>query len=298
MLDIETRGDYHISYREETMKKTMLVAILCFGLALSASAASFSIKVNGGANLLFGGDYNKIVDGLNHPMYGPLPMSVSGEIKKLSFALDFGAEFILNFSDRMGLGLGVGYLTATNESSITASIMILSESFTITPSVSAFPITLNFHYNLPFSPTFRATVTAGPGLYIASFNFENHFVVPFILTDVTETFDAGTKLAVGVQGGLGLEYDITPSVSITFDVLGRLASLSDLVGTHALSGMILGITGSVSAQNHTFWYFEENGQPQYSIQQNPPSGAGRINVREASISLSGLCAMIGVKVDL
>lgn len=280
------------------MKKAIAVIILCLSLSVASFAMSFAIKVTGGPNFLFGGDYNKIAEDANHPMYGPIPLSVSGEIKKLSLAWNFGAEFIMNFTDRLGLGLGVGYLTASNDSSLTASLMIISESYNYKPSFSVVPITLSFHYSLPLSRSFRAHFSAGPGLYLSQFKFQNHYIMSMLLTDVTETFDSNTRLFVGAQGSLGLEYALSPRVWITLDVVGRLAQMDNLSGTHTFSGMLLGITGNVSFDNHTFYYFETNGGAQYAIQDHLPSGADVTNAHTASFSLSGVGAVVGVKINI
>jgi opacity protein-like surface antigen len=280
------------------MKKALIIVLLCLSLSAAAYSMSFSLKLTGGPNFLFGGDYNKIAEDANHPMYGPLPMATAGEIKKLSLGWNFAAEFIVNFGDNMGLGLGVGYITASDDSSLTASIGPLSESYNYQPSVSVIPIVLSFHYSLPISSAFTVQFSAGPGLYISSFDFSNHYVFPLALTDLTETFDPNSKVFFGGQAGLGLEFAVSPSVSLTLDVLGRLANLSDFAGTHTLSGTLFGLTGNVTANNHMFYYFEEDGQAHYAIQANLPSGAGVISARAASISLSGLCTMIGVKINL
>ncbi len=281
------------------MKKALIVVILCLSLTVVAFSMSFSIRVNGGPNFLLGGDYNKIVEGANHPTYGGIiPMATTGEIKKLSLGWNFGAEFIMNFNENMGIGLGVGYLFASNDSSLTASLGPISETYDYKPSASVIPVTLSFHYSLPLGRVFRAHFSAGPGFYISSFDFENHYVVPIFITDLTETFDPRTKVFLGVQGGLGLEYAVSPSVSLTLDVLGRLANMTDLDGTHTFTGMLVGITGSITFNNHMLYYLEEGGQAHYAIQANMPSGSGIINAREASVSLSGICTMIGIKINL
>lgn len=280
------------------MKKAFIGIILCFSLAVFGFSMSFSVKVNGGANFLLGGDYNRIAEDANHPVYGPLPMATSGEIKKLSLGWNFGAEFIVNFTDSMGVGLGVGYLTASNDSSLTATIGPLSESWNFKPSVSVIPITLSFHYSLPLSRVFSAHFTAGPGFYISSFKFENRYIMPLLFTDLTETFTPNTKVFFGAQGSLGLEFAMSPSVSLTLDVMGRLANMVNLAGTHEFAGMFLGVTGSLSFNNHMFYYYEDGGRAHYAIQADMPTGAGIINAREASVSLSGICAMVGIKINL
>jgi len=198
----------------------------------------------------------------------------------------------------MGVGLGLGFLTASNDSSLTATFGPLSESWNYKPSVSVIPITVSFHYSLPLGRVFSAHFSAGPGLYISSFKFEDRYVMPLLFTDVTETFTPSTKVFFGAQASAGMEFALSPHVSLTLDVLGRLANMVNLAGTHTFAGTLFGITGSLSFNNHMFYYYEEGTNAFYAIQANMPSGAGIVNAREASVSLSGICAMVGIKINL
>lgn len=281
------------------MKKAILGILLCLSLAAFGFSSGFSIKLNGGANFLMGGDYNKIIEDANaNPNILGFPATGTGELKQLTMGWNFGAEFIMNFTDEIGLGLGVGYITASNDSTLTASIGALSASWNYKPSVSVIPITLNFHYFLPIGETMKVNFSVGPGLYISTFEFDAHVVSTLLLTDYTDTFTPDGKLAFGFQGGLGLEIAVSPSVSLCLDVFGRMANITGPHGQHVLAGMILGFTGSVTGTNDTFYYYESGGQSFAAIQATLPSGAGVTNAREGSVSLSGVGATVGFKINI
>lgn len=281
------------------MKKAILGVVLCLSLAVFGFSTGFSIKINGGANFLMGGDYNKIITDANaDPNILGYPATGSGELKQLTMGWNFGAEFILNFTDEIGLGLGVGYITASNDSTLTSTIGIVSLSSNYKPSASVIPITLNFHYFLPLGDAFKFHFTAGPGLYLSTFEFDAHFISTLLATDYTETFTPSSLAVFGFQGGLGFEIAVSPSVSLCVDALGRMANISGLKGSHTLSGTILGVTGSISHSSDTFYYYEYGGRSFAAIQANPVSGTGISSAREASVSLSGICAMAGIKINI
>ena len=279
------------------MKKAILGVFLCLSLAVLGFSQGFSIKVNGGANFLMGGDYNQIVQGVNDFWHASSGVTVSSDLKKLSMGWNFGAEFIYNFTDQMGLGLGVGYITASNESTIAMSLGAATQSYTYRPSASVIPITLNFHYFLPIGDTMKIHFSAGPGLYISTFTFENQWELPILLIDLTQIFSPDGVKAFGFQGGLGLEIDLSPGISLCVDVLGRMANMSGLTGGWTVAGTIFGIPVSDSGTG-TLYYYESGGYPSGTIDDTLPSGSGISSAREASVSLSGVCALVGLKINI
>jgi len=279
------------------MKKALLGVLLCLSLAVFAFSGGFSIKVNGGANFLMGGDYNAAVEDSN-AFWQASAWTVGTELKTLNMGWNFGAEFIYNITEEMGLGLGVGYLTASNDSTLTASYSILSASYNWKPSVSAIPITLNFHYFMPIGETMNFHFFAGPGLYISTFNLDMHITCTLLDTNYDDNFESDSKLVFGFQGGVGIEFAVSPNISLCVDVLGRYANLSGLSGSHSLSGTLLGLTGSGTFTNHHFYYFEFGGVALPWVMDVAPSGGGITNAREASVSLSGVGAQVGLKINI
>jgi len=279
------------------MKKAVLGILLSLSMSVFAFSGGFSIKVNGGANFLMGGDYNAAIEDANAEWQASA-WTVGSELEKLSMGWNFGAEFIYNITDQMGIGLGVGYLMASNESTINLSSVGLTQSYTYKPSASIIPITLNFHYFMPVGDTMNIHFTAGPGLYISNFNFEDQWQVPLLLVDLTETFEPDGVMGFGFQGGLGIEFALSPNISLCLDVLGRMANISGLTGGATLAGTILGIPVSASETGITLYYYEYGGYSYLSISDTLPSGSGISNAREASVSLSGVAAQFGIKINI
>ena len=285
------------------MKKLFLIGILCLSLTAAGFSMGFSIKATGGLSLLFGGDYNAAVQGLNDYYNAITGVTVNSERSKLSLGLDFGAEFILQFTDSMGVGLGLGYITASNDSSLAAHYGVFGVSGNYKPSVSVVPFTLNFHYFLPLGSSLRLHFFGGPGLYLASIKYDSTviFTIGAIeLAKAVQTFTPDNKLAFGFQGGLGVEFGLSRNIALLLDVAGRYLSISSISGPGTLDGHE-GLIPFHIVGTGTLYYYERVASGTYygdlTVSDTVPSGGGLRNVREASISLSGVQFQTGVRIS-
>jgi hypothetical protein len=283
------------------MKRLVLAVILGLSLALGALATDFSIRATGGMNLLLGGDYNAALEGQND-WYNDIPGGIiNSEFSKLSTGFDFGAEFVVQFTDTVGLGLGTGYVSAANDSTLAAHFGTAGVSFGYRPSVSVVPLTLSFHYFLPLGSNLRLHFFAGPGLYFASVKLDSTLTVtigPVEEVGGDEEFRPDGKIAFGAQGGLGVEFGLSRGLALVLDVGGRYLSLSNLRGPATVDGH-QGVVPIHVSTTATLYYYETteagNTYADLAVDDARPFGS---NVRPASISLSGFRFLAGVRIDL
>ncbi len=284
------------------MKKLILIGLLCLSLTVGAFALEFSVKATGGMSLLFGGDYNAAVQGQND-YYKAIPLIVmNSEFSKLSLGLDFGAEFTLHFTDSMGVGLGLGYITASNDSTLAAHYGLIGASMNFKPSVSAVPLTLSFHYFLPLSSRLKLHFFAGPGLYFTSIKFDSTMIMTLGPIEVVRgdlKFTPDAKAVLGFQGGAGIEFGVSRSIALLLDVAGRYLSISNISGPGTVDGHDGLIPFHISATG-TLYYYENvlagNYYGDLTVSPTIPSGGGIANARAASISLSGIQFQTGVRI--
>lgn len=283
------------------MKKILVVLCLCCVLASYSFGAGFSLKLNGGMSYLIGGDYNDIIQGRTDYYNSLAGVTISSDLKKLNLGWNAGAEAIMLFTDSLGIGLGVGYISASNESTLSASEGMIALDDTYRPTISAVPITLNFHYFLPIGPSMNVHFFAGPGLYFGSVKFENEFSVPILATDIIESIKPDSQTAFGFQGGLGLEFGLSSNLFLVFDVQGRYVSFSELKGPWTMTGEVFGVPLNLSGTG-TLWYTEilESGtyNASWAVNSTQPTGFGYRNVRAASFSLSGVSAQLGIRIAI
>lgn len=284
------------------MKKLVLIGVLCLSLTVGAFALDFSVKASGGVSLLFGGDYNAAVQGQNDSASVVPLIVINSKLSKLSLASDFGAEFTLHFTDTMGLGLGLGYTRASNDSTLAAHYGLIGVSMNFKPSVSVVPLTLSFHYFLPLSSLIKLHFFAGPGLYFTSLKFESIMIQtlgPFEVVKGILNFTPDSKIAPGFQGGMGIEFGVSRNIALLLDVAGRYLSVSNFGGPATLEGHN-GIFPIHISANATLYYYEDvlagNNYGDLTVDVAMPSGFGIASARAASISLSGIQFQTGVRI--
>jgi len=231
------------------MKKSVVGVVLCLSLPGFAFSDGFSFKLTGCAQHIIGGGYNRIVQGKNE-LYRETPgTSVSSELENLSLGWSFGEELIYNFTDRLGVGLGIGYFAASNTSRL-AMIYGVSSPYPLnianrfSPSVSAIPVTLDLHYFLPIGDGWKLHFSTGLGLYYTIFDLETHYTVGYSSSaDLTEELYGFTPhgvTAFGLQGSLGIEIGLGSGISLCFDVLGRMVKAAGFEGPVSVKSSVGG----------------------------------------------------------
>lgn len=284
------------------MKKAIGVIVLCLSLSALGLADGFSLKATGGLSLLMGGNYNDAVAGLNAQLAAEAT-TVSSTLEKLSLGMTLEGELIYQFTENVGIGVGSGFISASNDSTRGGNVGIFDFTQTLRPTVTAIPVTLNLHFFLPLGPRANLHLFAGPGVYFSTIKLDDQYSVPLLTWNSTGAFRPESKTAFGVQGGLGLELGITPRLYLVVDAQGRWVNISDLVGTLTLTGTGPGgIPVNMAFNNLKFWYeeaeFVGTYYANYEITDVPPGGAGIRNVKDGAFSLSGVTFQAGFRIRL
>jgi len=282
------------------MKKILAGCLLCLSLSAWGFSSGLSLRLSGGLSYLTGGDLNRAIQSQNE-YYQAQFTTVTGEFQKLSFGLDFDAELVLNLSPSFGLGVGAGFLRASRENSIAPSLGSIGLTKVIDPSVSVIPITLSAHYWLALGPRLNLHISAGPGLYVSFFKFREQYDLPILIIDTDLTYSPKPAVTFGVQGLMGLEMGLGDSFFLTLDVVGRFASITGLNGDWTETGHSFGSPFTTSGVG-SLWSYEDKVDGTtfifYQVSSRPPSGSNLNNVRNASVSLSGVGARIGLRIKL
>lgn len=294
------------------MKEAITAAAILLFLVSSGFSQQSSITVSGGIGFATGGDLNKTIKGVSN--YRLDIFEASGELKPVNSGMNFNIEFMYHFNPNFGLGLGVGYFRgskASGPSSYTANIEIpgyltpatLASDYSITPTVSAIPITLNLHYFLPVGPKLNFDLYAGGGYYLTMLDFRSTEFASLTISDsalsLTEdfTFNA-TKGGPGLQAGIGFEFEVAPTVAIVFNAFGRYASVSGFKGKYTYKDRG-DVTLDESGSDYTFWSYDEKRDSkiytQYDFYNEETSGTDISNVKEATIDLTGFVATLGIR---
>jgi len=288
------------------MKKTELIFLGVVFVA-SAAFAGFSLKMTGSLVYIGAGDYNEAVRGRNNYIAVIASGSPEGSFDPLHFGERVDGELIWQFDKNFGLGLGLGNLRVSTNSSVkyryptTGPTLLFGGTTAITTKLRAVPIVLSFHYLAPLTRSISWTADVGCSLYLCAFDYRYDFVGGYSgAVDWTErqTF-AANKAALGIQGAVGLEIPLSQSIWTVIGVGGHLAKISDLRGdwTKVFNSPENRINGNGDDAYFTTWDRTPGNNVAYrdmafdnNIRSNQP------NYRKGMIDLSGFAITAGIRV--
>jgi opacity protein-like surface antigen len=293
---------------KDCMKKGMFIvfaSVMCVLLMTSTGLAQnpskkFTLKASGGYGSISGGDLTTIAGGLNEQLADIARLagaSASGEIKNAKWGPEFEGEFVYNFTERWGVGLGVGYIRKSVESGAQLRLgTYAGVSFDWEPVYKVIPVTLNGYYNFPVASKVNAYVKGGAGYYFATWDYKIRQENELLGITVWEENEGTAKdSGFGFQGGLGFAYSLSDSVALFLEGSGRFVNLKNWdvenVNRNALG---------TDSETGSFWYLEEYEEdtgkyyPSLELSDDEPSDPDNRNVRKAEISLSGIVFKLGV----
>lgn len=261
----------------------------------------FSLRVSGGYGSTTGGDFGRLVNGLNShladitTLYGG---TVTDELENVGWGSEFEGEVIFKPFPNIGIGFSVGSMRRTAKSKAEMKIGSPARiSFSWEPSYTAIPFKLSGYYYLQIAPKMHAYLAAGIGYYLAKLDFTNRvenqlYNVLQWEQDETQAKDNG----LGFHGGLGFEYTITKNIAFYGQGSWRYTYLNDWEANNTHSE-----DWGTQKDSGTFWYVEqfdqENGKyyPTVLISKEASLSPALRNVKKLEIGFSGIIFAAGLK---
>lgn len=284
----------------------MLTVLVVFFLIIPAfsqdSNKKFSIKFSWGYGNTSGGDIDSVISEINTLMAdlaAALDLTVTSQLASVNWGPELEFEGIFNLTERIGVGLGIGYIRRTDESVGQVELLPLARaSFAWAPRLTAIPILLSGYYTFPITSKLNAIFRIGLGYYFAKLRYVNRdetelLGISFWSQDEGEANDSG----IGLHGGFGFEYGISRTIAFFMEGTGRYANFKDW----DVDNISTNPFGS-SAQSGKFWYVEEwNSQtnkyyPSIELSTQSPTESGLRNARKLAIGISGIVFKLGVRV--
>ena len=266
-------------------------------------AQKFGIKFVGGLNYLSVGDINAGIKGyfdLRKDQAAEMPgISVEGDPSPLHLGFNFEISFMINLTPKWGIGLGVGYIRASNTSEI---ILQQPGGYEIRgshkPEISTIPIRLGIYYTLLRKEVVNVYLNAGAGVYFAEYSYD----LQPIATGEWAMYQTASASNIGFHGGVGVELKLAKKIAFILEGQARFAKIGSFNGTIKHAGYL------EHTEEGTLYYWEQifgvgkdsqiiGKYPQVYIRGNRPSGSHISNVRDATIDFSGFAFMAGIKFD-
>ena len=163
------------------MRKATVIGMLVLVLAAGAGDAwgGVSLKLALGANPWLGGDFNKIMRGMND-FYNEVWTTREGTMNALRPGLCGRVEIVFDLTPRIGFGLEASYERASASSAMKAATSYDPEYYTretlaLETKADSFPIFANIHYRFPPAGRLEIDAIAGAGLILTSLSMDESY---------------------------------------------------------------------------------------------------------------------------
>jgi len=280
------------------MKKILLAwVLLCSSTSLALPR--ISLKLTGGMTYFFDNDYIKGIRGL-YDYYLDSYAGVTGKFKPPRLGLDFGGEIAFSIRENLAIGFGASHLRCSRESEFGYQLPYFSSRDSLKPDIRLIPLTVNLHYYVPAGPRLKADWFIGAGYYMMKFDHDWSVATDFFSYHSDQTFHSD-KSNIGFQGGLGLEYEVSPQIALVFQASGRFIRFSNLQGDLTEKIGSLNVSWEDETTNGYFWFYRRNednsAYAQVSFSETKPSENEYSAIRKGILDLSGIAAGIGLKIS-
>jgi hypothetical protein len=272
-----------------------LVLLFVF-LPRAMDVAVFSIRLYGGGTYLQGGDLNSGLKGWTdfykayYGTYG-YPQQ-TGSFNPVHLGFHGGGDLIFHLTERFGIGLGAEYLMATKSSTMTFQSTNTSMTWKILGKPSAVQAKASLFYFVPLGKSVSVSLHAGVSYYWAQTRLESHSASEG--TTIDYIIDSSAK-GVGYHGGLGLEWNLSSSLSFLIEGGARYAVLSKFDGSVTMVGLG-GWNGRLYYWGATTSFL--NNYNYIDLLIAAPGGPGFTFVREAKIDFGGFSLRAGFVLKL
>lgn len=290
------------------MKRTFILLAHIFLVILlvqtSAQAKNFfSLRLNLGGGFISAGDINTIIDSHNalfEETASCLGLNKKGNFKKINWGPDLEGEFIFHLKENIGIGLSSGYILRKASSKVILNYESIYYNITqFQPEISAVPVKLSFYYFHPVFSKARLFVRCGIGIYLGQMNYSMDMDETILgFNYLSETKGDVTANGIGLHGGIGMEYPLRNNIFVFFEGKGRYVGLRNWKGQEIF--LCSGYESEI--RSGTLWYYEifnEDLGKSYSnirLLEEKPTGSSLKNVREFSVSLSGISFSAGIRI--
>ena len=229
-----------------------------------------------------------------------------GGYESLHAGYDVGVDAVFLLSPRFGIGLGAGYLRSSGKIDGILTIDTSEIVFEGGPILSAVPIRLGLFVTQPLAGRLSLTANAGAAYYagLTFHDFYRYDASPVVWGEQKINASRWNPVGnLGFQGGLGLDYRISPKMGLFVEAQGRYARFKNFDkaevtvasaegGQQTREGKIYLVTQVLSADPFiAITSFQVAGTP---ISPNPPDYL----VREPKFDFSGYCLQMGVRIRL
>ncbi|MCK7470575.1 MAG: hypothetical protein MZU95_07115 [Desulfomicrobium escambiense] len=282
-----------------------VIALILLSPRFIQAGVTFSLKMQGGWASIGGGDVNAEIRSFFEWRSAAWPV-LDGRYRPVHNGLDLGVGLLLELDRGIGVSVGLGYLRVHKRRAIGVSDPDTGRygGIEAEPELKAMPIRLGLIVNYPLRKRISFTANMGASCYLrARYNdhigesdFNDMGMLEGFIACTTRTKRKGG--ALGIDGGVGLEYEMGRNIFLCLDGQARYAKIRGFEGTSELNSMTWGSPILLEGK----LYYEAvpvlAGSPRLiMVQSDPPDGPDG-EPRQAVIDFSGVSLQVGIRIRL
>ncbi len=256
----------------------------------------FSVKLGGGASTISVGDFKTayqsyVADYLSD-------WSPAGGLSTPPFAGHGGADLIFHLTPSFGIGVGAGYIRASKISTWATRWDGGSENDTTTLTLSAIPVRFGLYYFAELGSSLEGYLSFTPAYYRATARELDDYQSQDAVVGAYQQHRASDVRSgrFGMEGTVGLRYHLGPRLSFYSEIGARYAEIHSLKGSYSVSDS----DGWSEKYQGTLYYYRtlntwnDKWVSHVGVEQAaPPTTTTRLDVREATLNLSGVAFAAG-----
>lgn len=273
-----------------------------------------SIKLTGGYGSMVVGDLNIVnedIDSIYTFYSSQWGVTKEGELKTLNVGAEYEVEFVINLTEKFGIGVGIGYIPRKERSRIKFEAQDeysqVNAAFSLKSEINAIPIKLSAYYFHPINSKVKIYLNGGVGFYLGrskyldreSWGYYSYYNGLWVGEEGWVEQEVELKdNALGFQGGIGFELSVIKNMALFAEGAGRYAKLNDWNG----EGIITDSYGESEIITGTLWYLvrhdsdfgdyssfaleEEKSEIEYTVKK----------LRKADVNFSGFSFRVGIRI--
>ncbi len=259
----------------------------------------FSVKIGGGASTVAVGDYKTYYNSFTADYLAD--WNPSGGLSTPRVSVNAGVDLVYHLTRSFGVGVGVGYIRANKISSWGTTWDGGSEYDTTTLTLSAIPVRFGVYYFAELGSKLEGYLSFTPAYYRASVReLDNYRSQDVVQGAYTQNFTRDVKASrFGMEGTVGLRYQLGSKISLYGEIGARSAEIQSLKGSYSATASD---SWSENYQGTLYYYrslntWNNKWVSYVGVERTwPPTTATRVDVREATVSFSGVALAAGIMI--
>ena len=209
-----------------------LVIVACLITLSPRDANAFiGLRLSGSYGYVNYKDFNEFAKYMNGTVFKDPTVRILAEMPEIHWMPETKLEFVFSLRQGLSSGIGVGYLRGSSEfNTVIRGGTIDQQDLGYNHTIDSYPLTYTVYFSLPTTTVSWAVpmIYFGLGAYYTKASFD--------LTDVTATEDNSmtselTDWGWGMHGGAGVEFELTPVITLDIEFFGRFAENKGVTGT-------------------------------------------------------------------